>query len=165
MRLAKKGQLITHHKDKGIDIDENGEWWRRFCRGSSGNGFRRTGEGYRRFPPEYVSVTDKRLANCWDCNCSTISGTSCSVKNFIIVLLLKINDIRPSQDIRFGWNGTVMQTFDDTKAWNLPVVDEEGRYQDFLPKSKIFNSIPAGIGTFFRRLRPSDKVPGGYICR
>ena len=24
----------------------------------------------------------------------------------------------------------VMQTFDDTKAWNLPVVDEEGRYQD-----------------------------------
>ena len=29
MRLAKKGQLLTHHKDKsGIDIDENGE-----CRG------------------------------------------------------------------------------------------------------------------------------------
>lgn len=34
----------------------------------------------------------------------------------------------------------VMQTFDDTKAWNLPVVDEEGRYQGFVSKSKIFNS-------------------------
>ena len=35
----------------------------------------------------------------------------------------------------------VMQTFDDTKAWNLPVVDEEGRYQGFVSKSKIFNSV------------------------
>ena len=34
----------------------------------------------------------------------------------------------------------VMQTFDDTKAWNLPVVDEEWRYQGFVSKSKIFNS-------------------------
>ncbi len=34
----------------------------------------------------------------------------------------------------------VMQTFDDTKAWNLPVVDEEGRYLGFVSKSKIFNS-------------------------
>ena len=34
----------------------------------------------------------------------------------------------------------IMQTFDDTKAWNLPVVDEEGRYQGFVSKSKIFNS-------------------------
>ena len=35
---------------------------------------------------------------------------------------------------------SIMRTFDDTKAWNLPVVDEEGRYLGFLSKSKIFNS-------------------------
>ncbi|MBR4828913.1 MAG: chloride channel protein [Muribaculaceae bacterium] len=34
----------------------------------------------------------------------------------------------------------VMRTFDDTGAWNLPVVDEEGRYVGFVSKSKIFNS-------------------------
>lgn len=34
----------------------------------------------------------------------------------------------------------VMKTFDDTRAWNLPVVDEEGRYVGFVSKSKIFNS-------------------------
>jgi CIC family chloride channel protein len=34
----------------------------------------------------------------------------------------------------------VMQLFDDTKAWNLPVVDEAGRYIGFMSKSKIFNS-------------------------
>ena len=34
----------------------------------------------------------------------------------------------------------VMKTFDDTRAWNLPVVNEEGRYVGFVSKSKIFNS-------------------------
>lgn len=34
----------------------------------------------------------------------------------------------------------VMKTFDDTGAWNLPVVDPEGLYVGFVSKSKIFNS-------------------------
>jgi CIC family chloride channel protein len=34
----------------------------------------------------------------------------------------------------------VMKTFDDTGAWNLPVVDENGIYVGFVSKSKIFNS-------------------------
>ena len=33
----------------------------------------------------------------------------------------------------------VMKTFDDTGAWNLPVVDN-GRYVGFVSKSKIFTS-------------------------
>ena len=34
----------------------------------------------------------------------------------------------------------VMRTFDHTGAWNLPVVDDDGRYVGFVSKSKIFNS-------------------------
>ena len=34
----------------------------------------------------------------------------------------------------------VMNIFDTTGAWNLPVVDENGRYIGFVSKSKIFNS-------------------------
>lgn len=34
----------------------------------------------------------------------------------------------------------VMKRFDDTKAWNLPVVDNDGKYLGFVSKSKIFNS-------------------------
>lgn len=34
----------------------------------------------------------------------------------------------------------VMETFEDTGAWNLPVVDHERRYLGFVSKSKIFNS-------------------------
>ncbi len=34
----------------------------------------------------------------------------------------------------------VMRTFDDTNAWNLPVTDENSHYVGFVSKSKIFNS-------------------------
>ena len=34
----------------------------------------------------------------------------------------------------------VMKTFDRTNAWNLPVVDADGKYIGFVSKSKIFNS-------------------------
>ena len=34
----------------------------------------------------------------------------------------------------------VMDVFEDTGAWNLPVVDDQGKYVGFVSKSKIFNS-------------------------
>ncbi len=34
----------------------------------------------------------------------------------------------------------IMRLFDDTKAWNLPVVDEQKRYLGFLSKSSLLNS-------------------------
>lgn len=34
----------------------------------------------------------------------------------------------------------VMEIFDKTNAWNLPVVNEQGQYVGFVSKSKIFNS-------------------------
>jgi len=33
-----------------------------------------------------------------------------------------------------------MLNFDDTNAWNLPVIDELGKYVGFVSKSKIFSS-------------------------
>ena len=34
----------------------------------------------------------------------------------------------------------VMKKFDETNAWNLPVVTEDGKYIGFVSKSKVFNS-------------------------
>jgi CIC family chloride channel protein len=34
----------------------------------------------------------------------------------------------------------VMDTFENTKAWNLPVVDNQGVYQGILSQSSVFNS-------------------------
>ena len=46
----------------------------------------------------------------------------------------------PSAKIELSWPmEKVMKMFDDTQAWNLPVVDN-GKYVGFVSKSKIFNS-------------------------
>ena len=43
----------------------------------------------------------------------------------------------------------VMRLFDETKAWKMPVVDDEGRYLGFISKSAIFNSYREVLnGTF-----------------
>ena len=34
----------------------------------------------------------------------------------------------------------VMRKFDETGAWNLPVVDEEGRYKGIVSKSKMLTA-------------------------
>ena len=34
----------------------------------------------------------------------------------------------------------VMEKFDSTKAWNLPVVDEDNKYKGFVSKSKMLNT-------------------------
>jgi len=34
----------------------------------------------------------------------------------------------------------VMDKFEDTGAWNLPVVDSNGKYMGFVSKSKIFSA-------------------------
>ena len=59
-----------------------------------------------------------------------ISATSCSVRNlYHRFTVSKLMTSAPANisDTTDGME-QVMQTFDDTKAWNLPVVDEEGRY-------------------------------------
>jgi CIC family chloride channel protein len=54
------------------------------------------------------------------------------VKKFMVSPPAKINITMPMEKI--------MQVFDDTKAWNLPVIDEKGKYLGFVSKSKIFNA-------------------------
>jgi CIC family chloride channel protein len=41
-----------------------------------------------------------------------------------------------------------MEIFEDTGAWNLPVVDEKQHYIGFVSKSKIFNSYREVLVTF-----------------
>ena len=43
----------------------------------------------------------------------------------------------------------VMRLFDETKAWKMPVVDDEGRYLGFISKSAIFNSYREVLNATF----------------
>ena len=142
MRLARRGELLTHHKDKAVltllkmnSVIEN----------------------------DFLTVTpDMNLRQMVD----TISKSNRNLFPVInddnrligVVYLDDIRNIMFRPDLykrlhvsRFMTAAstrlhttdtmeTVMKTFDDTGAWNLPVVDDEGKYVGFVSKSKIFNS-------------------------
>ncbi|MDE7407142.1 MAG: CBS domain-containing protein, partial [Muribaculaceae bacterium] len=141
MRLAQRGELLTHHKDKAVltllkmdSVIEN----------------------------DFISVSPDM---CLKDMCDVIARSSrnlfpvLSEKGELLGIVL-LDDIRnimfrpdlyrrmhvqkfmsmPPAKIELGDNMEhVMKTFDDTGAWNLPVVDH-GRYVGFVSKSKIFNS-------------------------
>ena len=142
MRLAQKGELLTHHKDKAVltlmNLDSVVE------------------RDFLTVSPEMslgdmVKVIAKSGRNAFP----VVDDKGMLLG---IVLLDNIRNImfRPELYERFhvykfmvsapariplGMQmEKIMQVFDDTKAWNLPVVDEEGHYVGFISKSKIFNS-------------------------
>ena len=143
MRLAKKGQLLTHHKDKAVltlmkmeNVVEK-DFVVVHPEMDLGELVKAIAASHRNVFP----VTDKKTGE--------LLG---------VVLLDDIRNIMFRQELYHRFTVSklmtsvparlydtdsmeqVMQTFDDTKAWNLPVVNEEGKYLGFVSKSKIFNS-------------------------
>ena len=142
MRLAKKGELLTHNKDKSVltlmDIESVVE------------------TDFQKVLPDMdlggmVQVISKARRNMFP----VVDGRGTLLG---IVVLDDIRNIMFRQELyhRFTVSRfmttppariniddsmeTVMKKFDDTKAWNLPVVDSEGKYKGFLSKSRILNS-------------------------
>ena len=143
MRLAQKGELLTHHKDKAVLTLLNV--------GSV-------------IETDFIAVRpDMSLG---DVVKEAIAKSSRSMFPVVdtegvllgIVLVDNIRNImfRPELYERFRVSRfmvspparivndmpmeKIMHIFDDTKAWNLPVVDTEGKYIGFVSKSKIFNA-------------------------
>ncbi len=143
LRLAQKGELLTHHKDKAVLTLMNV--------GSV-------------IETDFIAVRpDMSLG---DVVKEAIAKSSRSMFPVVdtegvllgIVLVDNIRNImfRPELYERFRVSRfmvspparivndmpmeKIMHIFDDTKAWNLPVVDTEGKYIGFVSKSKIFNA-------------------------
>ena len=143
MRLAQKGELLTHHKDKAVLTLMNV--------GSL-------------IETDFIAVRpDMSLGDVVKEAIAKSSRSMFPVVNtegvlLGIVLVDNIRNImfRPELYERFRVSRfmvspparivndmpmeKIMHIFDDTKAWNLPVVDTEGTYIGFVSKSKIFNA-------------------------
>lgn len=142
MRLAQRGELLTHHKDKAvltllktdavIETD---------------------------FKPVSPDMDLKQMVDVISqSNRNLFPVLSPNGELLGVVLLDEIRNImfRPDLYKRIHVNkfmsavparimiddpmDKVMRTFDTTGAWNLPVVDQQGCYLGFVSKSKIFNS-------------------------
>jgi CIC family chloride channel protein len=143
MRLAKKGELITHHKDQAVltlmkmnnliemdfikvSLDMTlGDLVKKALVYSSRNLFPVVDK--KNILIGIVLVDDIRnimfRPELYD---------RFKVSRFMVAPPAKIVHDMPMEKI--------MQIFDKTQAWNLPVIDEEGHYIGFVSKSKIFNS-------------------------
>lgn len=142
MRLAKKGELITHHKDKAVltflDLETILE------------------TDLEVVNPE-MSLGDmvKVISNCKRNIFPVVNDEG---KLMGIVMLNDIRNIifRPELYDRFKVSKfmvgapaelntsmsmeQIMDVFENTKAWNLPVLDGDGKYVGILSQSSIFNA-------------------------
>lgn len=142
MRLAKRGELLTHHKDKAVLTLMNVE--------------NVVETDFAKASPDMdlgqmVRLISKTRRNLFP----VVDGQE------RLLGIVRLDDIRnimfrqelyhrfkveafmvspPDKILRTDTMDIVMRKFDDTKAWNLPVVDEDGRYMGFISKSKIFNN-------------------------
>ncbi len=141
MRLAKAGDLLTHHKDKAVltllKVENVIE------------------KDFSEVHPEMTLKEVVGVIQTCHRNLFPVTDTEGNLKG--VVLLDDIRNIMFRPDLykkmhvsrfmamppaRIDIHSTmeeVMETFDKTGAWNLPVVDGD-KYVGFVSKSKIFNS-------------------------
>lgn len=142
MRLAKKGELLTHHKDKAVltllNVNSVIETDFKIVHPDMtlGDMVKVIAKSQRNVFP----VTDKDgvlrgvvlLDDIRNIMFRPELYNRFNVLKFMVSPPAKININQPMEKI--------MQIFDDTKAWNLPVIDDDGKYLGFVSKSKIFNA-------------------------
>jgi len=141
-RLAQKGELLTHHKDKAVltllNVDSviEQDFMVVHPDMSLGDMVKTIAQSRRNVFP----VTDDNgvlrgvvlLDNIRNIMFRPELYNRFNVKKFMVSPPAKINIHSPMEKI--------MQIFDNTAAWNLPVIDDEGKYLGFVSKSKIFNA-------------------------
>lgn len=142
MRLAKKGELVTHHKDKAVlimmnldDVIETNF----VCVEPNmdlGDMVKAISQCSRNLFP--VVTEEKELVGVVVLD---------DIRNIMFRQELyhrfKVHRFMTAPLARIYTTDTVeqiMRKFDDTNAWNLPVVDEEQHYKGFISKSKLLNT-------------------------
>ncbi len=142
MRLAQRGQLMTHHKDKAVltllKIDNVIETDCIPVRPAMS----------LKDMVKVISQSNRNLFPVVDDSGSLLGIVLLDdIRNIMFrtdlyrrMKVSKFMSMPPARIVIGQSMESVMKTFDDTGAWNLPVVDEHGCYLGFVSKSKIFNS-------------------------
>ena len=142
MRLAQKGELLTHNKDRNVltllkmeSVLET-DFIAIFPEMTLGELVKVIAESKRNIFPVIDHNGRLRGILLLD-EVRNIMFQPRLYKRFTVGQLMT----SPLAILRFDLPmDKVMETFEDTGAWNLPVVDAEKRYLGFVSKSKIFNS-------------------------
>lgn len=142
MRLAKKGELLTHHKDKNVltllkteNVIE---------------------KDFQIIHPnmylgdiiEIIAKSKRNIFPVLDKHHRLVGIVSLDeIRNIMfrpeLYHRFKVSQLMVTPSGFVTLNDAmekVMLVFEKTQAWNLPVVDESGKYVGFVSKSQIFNS-------------------------
>ena len=142
MRLAQKGELLTHNKDRNVltllkmnSVLET-DFITIFPEMTLGELVKVISESHRNIFPVIDHEGRLRGILLLD-EVRNIMFQPRLYKRFTVGQLMTYPPAVLQFDLPME---KVMETFEDTGAWNLPVVDGERRYLGFVSKSKIFNS-------------------------
>ncbi|MDE6091317.1 MAG: chloride channel protein [Duncaniella sp.] len=141
MRLAHEGKLITHHKDKAVltllKIDNVIET--DFVSVNPGMNLKEMVNAISRSSRNLFPVIDAQGSLLGVVLLDEIRNIMFRPDLYKRMYVHQFMSLPPAViDVSQSME-SVMNAFDDTGAWNLPVV-ENGRYVGFVSKSKIFNS-------------------------
>jgi len=142
MRLAQKGELLTHNKDRNVltllkmDSVLETDFITIFPEMKLGDLVKVIAASKRNIFPVIDNDGHLRGILLLD-EVRNIMFQPRLYNRFTVGQLMT----SPAAILRFDQTmDKVMETFEDTGAWNLPVVDADRRYLGFVSKSKIFNS-------------------------
>ena len=142
MRLAQKGELLTHNKDRNVltllkmDSVLETDFTAVLPEMTLGELVKVISESHRNIFPVIDKNGKLRGILLLD-EVRNIMFQPRLYKRFTVGQLMT----SPPAVLRFDLPmEKVMEIFEDTGAWNLPVVDQDRRYLGFVSKSKIFNS-------------------------
>ena len=142
MRLAQKGELLTHNKDRNVltllkmDSVLETDFIAIFPDMTLGELVKVISESHRNIFPVIDHEGHLKGILLLD-EVRNIMFQPRLYKRFTVGQLMT----SPAAILRFDLPmEKVMEIFEDTGAWNLPVVDSDRRYLGFVSKSKIFNS-------------------------
>lgn len=142
MRLAQKGELMTHHKDQSVlllmSMDNIIE--KEFLKVKPEMELGQLVNVIARSKRNLFPVTDDEDHLVGIVSLESIRNIMFRQELYHRFNVQKLMEMPPARLSVKDPMDTVMKKFDETGAWNLPVEDEEGRYVGFVSKSKIFNS-------------------------
>lgn len=143
MRLAQKGELLTHHKDRSVltllkmDNLIETDLSTVYPEMTLGELVKVISKSNRNIFPVIEHDTNKLVGIVSLDEVRNIMFRPNLYDRFTVRKLMNL----PPAKIHINTPmDKVMDIFENTGAWNLPVVDEQERYLGFVSKSKIFNS-------------------------
>lgn len=143
MRLAAKGELLTHNKDKSVltlmkmeNVLET-DFYIVYPEMSLGDFVKEISKSHRNIFPVLEKENGRMIGIVSLDEVRNIMFRPELYERFTIGQLMTYSPAVLKDDMPME---KVMEIFEDTCAWNLPVIDSKGHYIGFVSKSKIFNS-------------------------